>query len=127
MMSLVYVVGATAGPNGADVITVRGIGQDTLTLAFLDDTLRWINVNRSGPHTAEGIGVGTPMSVVAGQSGARSKPAGSVPTVTLDRYCGLEFRGDSAAPKAGSKPARVASILVRPCASAASRAAAPLR
>lgn len=118
-MSLVYAVGATAGPHGEDMITVRGIGQDTLTLAFVDDTLRWINVNRPGPHTAEGIGVGTPLSAVASESGATSRSADGVQIVTLARYCGVEFRSDSAPRTGAPKSARVAAILVRPCASAA--------
>lgn len=122
-MSLVYTVGATAGPHGEDIITVRGIGKDTLTLAFLDDTLRSIAVNRPGPHTAEGIGVGTPLSVVAGESGARSISAGGVQIVRLDRYCGVEFRSDSAARNGSPNVVRVATILVRPCASGDNRTA----
>lgn len=125
VMSLVYVVGATAGPHGEDMITVRGIGHDTMALAFLDDTLRWINVNRPGPHTAEGIGVGTPLSAAASESGATSRSADGVQIITLNRYCGIEFRSDSAVHKQAPTPARIASILVRPCAGGASRTGQP--
>lgn len=121
-MSLVYAIGATAGPHGEDVIVVRGIGHDTLTLAFANDTLRWINVNKHGPHTAEGIGVGSPLSAVMSQAGARSRSAGGVQTVTLDRYCGVEFRGDSVARNPAAPTPTVASIVIRPC---HSRTAAP--
>jgi len=126
-MSLVYAVGATAGPHGEDMVTVRGIGKDTLTLAFADDTLRWINVNHTGPHTVEGISVGTPLSTVAGESGATSRSADGVQIVTLNRYCGIEFRSDSVAQRVPAKAARVAAILVRSCASAANPGVAPGR
>lgn len=115
VMSLVYAVGATAGPHGEDMIVVRGIGQDTLTLAFANDTLRWIDVNKPGPHTTEGIGVGTPLSAVTSQPGARSKSVGGVQTVTLDRYCGVEFRGDSVARKPAPTTPIIASIVIGPC------------
>lgn len=118
-MSLVYAVGATAGPHGEDMIAVRGIGQDTLTLAFDNDTLRWIDVNRPGPHTVEGLGVGTPLGTVAALPGARSRSAGRLQTVTLDRYCGVEFRGDTTLRKPASGAARIASIIVGPCRAAA--------
>ncbi|MGI8508723.1 MAG: hypothetical protein ACR2MQ_05310, partial [Gemmatimonadaceae bacterium] len=115
VMSLVYAVGATAGPHGEDVIVVRGIGQDTLTLAFANDTLRWIDVNKPGPHTLDGVGVGTPFSAVTGQPGARLKSAGGVQTMTLDRYCGVEFRGDSVARSPAPATPVITSIVVAPC------------
>lgn len=118
-MSLVYPVGATAGPNDEDVITVRGIGRDTLTLAFADDTLRWIRVDHPGPHTSEGLGVGTPLSSVARETGARSSSVGRMHVVTLARYCGIQFRSDTTGP---AEP-RVASILVKQCTPAGSMAA----
>lgn len=125
VMSLVYAVGATAGPHGEDMIVVRGIGQDTLMLAFANDTLRWINVNRPGPHTAEGIGVGTPFTAVTSQPGARSKSVGGVQMMTLDRYCGVEFRGDSVARNPASATPLIASIVVGPCHSMTTAPAVP--
>ena len=69
-MSLVYAVGAAQGAPGEDLIVVRGIGRDTLTLAFVDDTLRRVLVTRPGAHTADSIAVGTPLSKLAAIPGA---------------------------------------------------------
>lgn len=125
-MSFVYAVGATAGPNGEDMIAVRGIGQDTLTLAFIDDTLRRIEIKRPGPHTVDGIGVGTPLSAISSQPGARSGSVDGTEVVTLDRYCGIDFMRNTVA----RKPAVIAEIVVHSCptapkATAATRAATP--
>lgn len=122
VMSLVYAVGATAGPAGEDVITVRGIGKDTLTLAFVDDTLRRIAVRRPGAHTSDGLAVGVPWSAVTNQPGATASASTSGTTVvTLARYCGVQFRSDTSR----REPARIGEIVVGPCTEQDKRPAAP--
>lgn len=115
-MSFVYAIGATAGPHGEDMIRVRGIGRDTLTLMFANDTLRQIDVKVRGPHTVDGVGIGSSLDSLAGQAGARSRSAAGVRIVTLDRYCGVQFMGDTGLGKGQSAPRRVGSIIVGPCA-----------
>ena len=56
VMSFVYAISARAGRDSEDIIVVRGIGKDTVTLTFDNDTLRRIFVTHSGPRTANGIG-----------------------------------------------------------------------
>lgn len=112
VMSFVYAVGATAGPAGEDMIVVRGVGNDTLTLAFVDDTLRRVQITRPGAHTMDGLGVGTEMSAIAAEPGVViSGTRTGTRVATLPRYCGMQFRSDSASPP----PARVTEIVVREC------------
>ena len=122
-MSLVYPVGAAQGAPGEDLIVVRGIGRDTLTLAFVDDTLRRVLVTRPGPHTADSIGVGTPLSKLTAIPGAHVGTTGGAERITVPKYCGVEF---SSAADTSDRQARgaarqarganvVRSIVVGPC------------
>lgn len=97
-MSLVYPVGATAGKDSEDIIVVRGIGKDTMTLVLShDDTVRRILVKRPGPHTADGIGVGTPFETVIAKAGATSHAVTGARVVTFKELCGVEFATDTLA------------------------------
>jgi hypothetical protein len=105
-MSLVYPVGATQGAPGEDLIAVRGIGRDTITLAFVDDTLRRVFVTRPGPHTADSIEVGTPVARLTAMPGAHTVSSRGATVVTLPAYCGVEF--SSAVDTMIEKPRRAA-------------------
>jgi hypothetical protein len=97
VMSFVYAISARAGRDSEDIIVVRGIGKDTVTLTFDNDTLRRVFVTHQGPHTADGIGVGTPFATVAAAPGASTARRGSGKVVTIARMCGVEFATDSVA------------------------------
>lgn len=97
VMSFVYVVNARAGRDSEAIIVVRGIGKDTVTLAFSNDTLRRIFVTRPGARTADGIGVGTPFAAVAGRSDAAAVTRGAAKVASLNSMCGVRFATDSAA------------------------------
>ena len=95
VMSFVYAINARAGRDSEDVILVRGIGKDTVTLTFDNDTLRKVFVTRTGPHTADGIGVGTPFTSVAAEAGATVTTRGGAKVARLDKLCGVRFATDS--------------------------------
>ncbi len=97
VMSFVYAISARAGRDSEDIIVVRGIGKDTVTLTFDNDTLRRVFVTHIGPRTANGIGVGTPFATVAGQPGAKTMTRGAAQVATLGSMCGVEFATDSMA------------------------------
>ena len=97
VMSFVYAISARAGRDSEDIIVVHGIGKDTVTLTFENDTLRKVFVTHTGPHTADGIAVGTPFATVAGDSGATTMKRGTAKVATLSRLCGVEFATDSTA------------------------------
>ena len=97
VMSFVYAITARAGRDSEDVILVRGIGKDTVTLTFDNDTLRKVFVTRAGPHTADGIGVGSPFESVATASGSTVTTRGGAKVATLARLCGVRFATDSLA------------------------------
>lgn len=122
VMSFVYVVNARAGRDSEAIIVVRGIGKDTVTLAFSNDTLRRIFVTRPGARTADGIGVGTPFEVVAGRSDATAVTRGTAQVASLSSMCGVRFATDSAAlsrdsivKKTARHPATVRAIVVGAC------------
>ncbi len=113
VMSFVYAVSARAGPDSADVIVVRGVGKDTMTLTFRNDTLREIDVLKPGPHTREGFGIGTPLEALLGAGGIRhATDSGSV--ITLPNYCGVQFNAAGTPPV--SPAAAVDRVAVLPCA-----------
>ena len=104
-----YAISARAGRDSEDIIVVHGIGKDTATLTFQNDTLRKIFVTHARPHTTDGIAVGTPFATVAGDSGATTVKRGTAKVATLNRLCGVEFATDSVALSPDSiarKPAR---------------------
>lgn len=110
VMSFVYAISARAGRDSEDIIVVHGIGKDTVTLTFENDTLRKVFVTHTGPHTADGIAVGTPFATVARDSGATTVKRGTAKVATLSRLCGVEFATDSTALSPDSivrKPARL--------------------
>lgn len=96
-MSFVYVVSAREGRDSTAIIVVRGIGKDTVTLAFTNDTLRTIFVTHPGPRTSDGIQVGTPFDSVTSRRGVTTVKRGSARVVSLDGLCGVRFATDSAA------------------------------
>jgi hypothetical protein len=109
VMSFVYAISARAGRDSTDIIVVHGVGKDTATLTFQNDTLRKIFVTHVGPHTVDGIGVGTPFTTVADDSGATTVKRGTARVATLSHLCGVEFATDSVALSPDSiarKPAR---------------------
>jgi hypothetical protein len=121
-MSFVYVVGARAGADSTDIIVVRGIGKDTVTLSFQNDTLRRIFVTKTGARTSAGIGIGTPFATVANQPGAQITSRGKAQVATASSMCGVEFATDSAALssdsvrlKTAGKPATIRAIAIGPC------------
>jgi hypothetical protein len=97
VMSFVYAISARAGRDSEDIIVVRGIGKDTVTLTFQNDTLRKVFVTHAGPHTASGVAVGMPFATVAGDSGATTVKRGTAKVTTLSRLCGVAFATDSVA------------------------------
>ena len=114
VMSFVYAISARAGRDSQDIIVVRGIGKDTVTLTFGNDTLRRVFVTKVGPHTIDGIGVGTPFATVASESGAKTTTRGTSQIATISRICGVEFATDSAALSGDSivrEPARRSAII----------------
>ncbi len=115
VMSFVYAVSARAGRDSEDIIVVRGIGKDTATLTFANDTLRKIFVTHAGPHTVSGIGVGTPLATVAGQPGASIAKRGGASVATLSSLCGVEFATDSTAlsEDSGARGAKRASEIIQ--------------
>lgn len=122
VMSFVYVVSARAGRDSEDIIVVRGIGKDTVTLAFANDTLRRILVTRPGARTADGIGVGTPFATVAGRPDATATSRGKAKVASLTSMCGVKFATDSAAlspdsivKKTTHGPATVRAIAIGSC------------
>jgi hypothetical protein len=123
VLSLVYPIGARTGPDSESVITVRGIGKDTVALTFQNDTLRRIFVTRPGAQTADGLQIGTPFATVAGRSDATTAARGKAQIATISSMCGVRFATDSAAlspdsvvKKATSGPATIRAIVVGPCA-----------
>jgi hypothetical protein len=109
VMSFVYAISARAGPDSEDIIVVRGIGKDTVTLTFQNDTLRRVFITHMGPHTTGGLAVGTPFATLAGDSGVTIAKRGNARVATLSRLCGVEFATDSIALSPDSivrKPAR---------------------
>jgi hypothetical protein len=96
-MSFVYVVSAREEKDSTAIIVVRGIGKDTVTLAFTNDTLRRILVTRAGARTADGIQVGTPFDSVQGRPGASTAEFGSARVTTLPALCGVKFATEAAA------------------------------
>jgi hypothetical protein len=97
VMSFVYAISAHAGRDSEDIIVVRGIGKDTVTLTFQYDTLRRVFITHAGPHTAGGMAVGMPFATVAGDPGATIAKRGTAKVATLSRLCGVEFATDSIA------------------------------
>lgn len=97
VMSFVYVVGARSGRDSVSIIVVRGIGKDTVTLAFSNDTLRSILVTRPGARTSDGIEVGAPFATVAGRSDATTVTRGTARVASIRGLCGVKFATDSAA------------------------------
>jgi hypothetical protein len=97
VMSFVYAISARAGRDSEDIIVVRGIGKDTVTLTFDNDTLRRVFVTHTGPRTVDGIGVGTPFAKVVAQPDARTTTRGTAQVATISRLCGVEFATDSVA------------------------------
>lgn len=108
VMSFVYAISARAGRDSEDIIVVRGIGKDTVTLTFDNDTLRRIFVTHTGPRTASGIGIGSPFSLVAQQPGAATVKHGEGHVTTVGALCGVEFATDSLALSADSSARRKA-------------------
>jgi hypothetical protein len=108
VMSFVYAISARAGRDSEDIIVVHGLGKDTVTLTFDNDTLRRIFVNHTGPHTADGIGVGTPFTSVVQRPGASTVVRGAARIVTIDKLCGVEFATDSLALSPDSAASRKA-------------------
>ena len=106
-MSFVYAIGARQGADSTDIITVKGLGRDTLTLWFQSDTLRRIVVVKPGPHTTSGIAVGTPDSVLR----LRAVPAGDG-RWTVAGVCGLSIE-TGATPS--TRTVAVRSITVKSC------------
>lgn len=122
VMSFVYAISARAGRDSEDIIVVRGIGKDTVTLTFDNDTLRRIFVTHTGPRTADGIGVGTPFATVAAQPDVTTSRRGRGQVATTGRICGVEFATDSvalstdsAARKAAASSTTVRAISVGYC------------
>lgn len=97
VMSFVYAISARAGRDSEDVIVVRGIGKDTVTLTFSNDTLRRVFVTHDGPRTASGIGVGTPFATLQQQPGVKTAKRGTALVASLASMCGVEFATDSLA------------------------------
>lgn len=97
VMSFVYAISARAGRDSEDIIAVRGIGKDTVTLTFSNDTLRRVFVTHTGPRTADGIGVGTPFTTVSDRPDAKTTKRGAAQVATISRLCGVEFATDSIA------------------------------
>ena len=97
VMSFVYAVSARAGRDSEDIIVVRGIGHDTMTLTFDDDTLRKIFVTHTGPRTRDGVGVGTPFATLTARTDATIATRGSAHVATIGNLCGVEFATDSVA------------------------------
>ena len=96
-MSFVYVISARAGRDSTAIIVVRGIGKDTVTLTFSDDTLRKIFVTRPGARTVDGLEVGTPFAAIAGRADAKTVTRGNSRIASLSGLCGVKFATDSAA------------------------------
>lgn len=122
VMSFVYAISARAGRDSEDIIVVRGIGKDTVTLTFANDTLRRVFITHTGPRTADGIGVGTPFAEVAGKPDARITTRGRAQIASVAHLCGVEFATDSTALSADSlshsrpeQPAIVRAISVGYC------------
>ncbi|MEO7217717.1 MAG: hypothetical protein ABI026_05940 [Gemmatimonadaceae bacterium] len=97
VMSFVYVVSAHEEKDSTAIIVVRGIGKDTVTLAFSNDTLRRILVTRPGARTSDGIQVGTRFDSVTARRGATTVDRGKARVTSLDGLCGVRFATDSAA------------------------------
>lgn len=97
VMSFVYAITARAGRDSEDVILVRGIGKDTVSLTFDNDTLRRVFITHPGPHTAGGLGVGVPFASASGAQGATTSSRGTARVSTLATLCGVEFSTDSLA------------------------------
>lgn len=106
-MSFVYAIGARQGADSTDIITVKGLGRDTLTLWFQSDTLRRIVVLKPGPHTTSGIAVGTPDTVLR----TRAIPAGAGKW-TIAGICGLSIETAATQP---AQTVAVRSIVVKSC------------
>ena len=97
VMSFVYAISARAGRDSEDIIVVRGIGKDTVTLTFANDTLRRVFITHTGPRTGDGIGVGSPFADVAGKPDARITTRGRAQVASVAHLCGVEFATDSTA------------------------------
>ncbi|MDQ6737235.1 MAG: hypothetical protein M3Z30_06015 [Gemmatimonadota bacterium] len=97
VMSFVYAVSARAGRDSEDIIVVKGIGKDTLTLTLENDTLRRVFVTHTGPRTASGIGVGSPFDLVKQQPASKTVKYGAGEVTTVGALCGVEFATDSLA------------------------------
>jgi hypothetical protein len=121
-MSFVYVVSARSERDSVSIIVVRGIGKDTVMLAFTNDTLRRILVTHAGPRTSDGIQIGTPFATVAQRADATTATLGKAQVASLRGLCGVKFATDSAAltkdsivRRATAGPAIVRAIAVDSC------------
>jgi len=122
VMSFVYAISARAGRDSEDIIVVRGIGKDTVTLTFDNDTLRRVFITHIGPRTADGIGIGTPFATVAAQPGSKITTRGAAKVATINRLCGVEFAtdsialsSDSVAHRADQRPTTIRAISIGYC------------
>ena len=97
VMSFVYAISARAGRDSEDIIVVKGIGKDTVTLTFDNDTLRRVFVTHTGPVTSGGLGVGSPFVLVKQQPHAKTVMRGAGEVATIGTLCGVEFATDSVA------------------------------
>lgn len=122
VMSFVYVVSARDGRDSTAIIVVRGIGKDTVSLTFSNDTLRKILVTRPGARTADGLEVGTPFAMVADRVDATTETRGNARVTSLSSLCGVTFATepaalgeDSVVAHAHPGPATVRAIAVEVC------------
>lgn len=90
-MSFVYAMTAFSAPGETEIIPVHGVGNDTVTVVIVNDTVTQIQVMRPGAHTTDGIQVGTPLATVRALHGATIGHDGAATTVRLPHECGIVF------------------------------------
>lgn len=90
-MSFVYAMTAFSAPGQTEIIPVHGVGNDTVTVVIVNDTVSQLEVMRPGAHTLNGIQVGTPLATLRAMKGATVGHDGSATTVRLPGECGIVF------------------------------------
>jgi hypothetical protein len=90
-MSFVYTMTDFSGPDGTEIIPVHGLGNDTVTVVVVNDTVSQIQVMRPGARTVDGVQVGTPVAALRARRGAVVGTDGGATTVRLPHECGIIF------------------------------------
>lgn len=110
-MSFVYAITAFAGSDSSEIIPVKRVGADTVTLIISNDTVVRMQVLRPGARTLEGFGVGTPIATLRAEHDATVTSEHGATSVALRRYCGIRFTTSDSTIHSGATPPKGARVV----------------